>query len=227
MDAAAPPVPPGQRSAPVYPAQVPITSGSPVKRQRRKSLVALYVVVAVVCALGASAAVTQAGHRVSVLAVAKDVPAGQALTSDDLRMATVSADPALSTMSAASQASVVGKRTAVDLRAGQLLTRSDLSAGGGLGDDQQTVGVAIKRGQAPDGLAAGDQVLAVTTPAQGQQPGTQQPSAINATVVSIGLPDATGTAVVTLAVPSESGPTLAGRAAAGMISIVRQPRSGS
>ncbi|MBY8889232.1 hypothetical protein K7472_30950 [Streptomyces sp. PTM05] len=226
----APPSPPQQRAhtGPVYPGEVPITAGSPVKRQRRWSVVALCVVLAVVCALGASAAVTSAGHRVDVLAVAQDVPAGQKLTSADVVVAAVSADPALRPVKATEKGSVIGQRTAVDLRAGQLLTSSDLSAGGGLGDNEATVGVAVKRGQAPDGLAPGQKVLAVTTPAAGQKV-TGTPITVAATVVTVGQPDATGTQVVTLAVLADgvTGPTLAAQAALGQVVLVRQPLSGS
>lgn len=204
---------------------VPITAGSPVRRQRRWSVVALCVVLAAVGALGASAAVTSAGHRVDVLAVARDVQAGQTLTAADLAVAAVSADPALAPVRASGRAAVVGRRATVPLRRGQLLTRSDVTAGGGLGDDQETVGVAVKRGLAPDGLAPGDEVLAVTTPAAGGKI-PADPSSVPATVVSVGAPDATGVLVVTLAVLSD-GPVLAARAAAGQVAIVRQPLDGS
>ncbi|MEU1628226.1 SAF domain-containing protein [Streptomyces sp. NPDC020096] len=206
---------------------MPITAGSPVKRQRRWSVLALCVVLAVVGALGASAAVTSAGNRVNVLALAKDVPAGQKLTDDDLVVAAVSSDPALDPVKSADKTTVVGQRVAVDLRRGQMLTRSDLSAGGGLGDDQQAVGVAIKRGQAPDGLAPGDKVLAVATAGDGQKVTDSTGSPIQATVMTVGQPDATGTVVITLAVAPTDGPTLAARAAVGQVALVRQPRNGS
>ena len=212
-------------SGPVTPAAVPITAGSPVRRQRRWSVVALCVVLAAVGALGATAAVTSAGHRVNVLAVAKDVPAGQQLTDDDLTVAAVAADPALTPVAASEERQVVGRRAAVDLRRGQMLTRSDLTVGGGLADGQETVGVAVKRGFAPDGLAPGVEVLAVVTPADGQKL-SGVPVSIPATVVTVGQPDATGVFVITLAVLA-GGPTLAARAAAGQIAIVRQPLAGS
>ncbi|CAM5289581.1 membrane protein [Streptomyces spiroverticillatus] len=208
---------------------VPITTGPPVKRQRRWSAVALCVVLAVVCGLGAAAAVTSASDRTRVLAVARDVPAGQVLSDADLTVAEVSADAALSPVAAAERPAMVGRRTAVDLRKGGLLTVAQLSAGTGLGDDQQQVGVQVKRGQAPSGtLAAGDRVLAVTTPAQGEQqdPKSQAPpSTMAATVVSVSRPDATGTVVVNLAVAPTDGPLLATRASQGRIALVREPRS--
>ncbi|MER8160049.1 SAF domain-containing protein [Streptomyces sp. NPDC094472] len=223
---AAPTVP--RPKSPTRP-EVPITTTPPVKRERRWSVVALCVVLAVLCGLGAAAAVTSASDRKQVLAVARDVPAGQALTAADLTVAEVSADEALTPVSAADKADVIGKRPAVDLRKGGLLTTSQLGAGTGLGDDQQQVGVQIKRGQAPAGtLAPGDKVLAVSTPAQGDEQDAKDdgpPSTIEAAVVSVSRPDASGTVVVNLAVATTDGPTLATRAAMGRIALVREPRS--
>ncbi|MFD7748027.1 SAF domain-containing protein [Streptomyces sp. NPDC059698] len=208
--------------------ELPITAAVPVKRERRWSVAALCVVLAAVAGLGAAAAVTSAGDRTKVLAVARDVPAGQALTEADLAVAEVSSDAALGPVPAGQKTSMLGKRTAVDLRKGGLLTATQLTAGTGLGDDKQQVGVQVKRGQAPAGtLAPGDRVLAVTTPAQGeQQAGAAEapPSTIGAVVVTVSRPDASGNVVVNLAVAQNKGPLLATRAAQGRIALVREPR---
>lgn len=208
--------------------EVPITTSPPVKRERRWSVAALCIVLAVVAALGAAAAVNSASDRTRVLAVARDVPAGQALTDADLAVAEVSADSALTPIPASQKASVLGKRPATDLHTGGLLLTSQLAAGTGLGDDQEQVGVQIKRGMAPAGtLAPGDKVQAVTTPAQGDEPAKNGtvPETIRATVVSVSRPDATGTVVINLAVATNDGPVLASRAALGRIALVREPRS--
>ncbi|MFC3258663.1 SAF domain-containing protein [Streptomyces xanthochromogenes] len=208
---------------------LPITTTAPVKRQRRWSVAALCIVLAVVAGLGAATAVTSAGDRVKVLAIARDVPAGQAITDADLIVAEVSADAALAPMPAADRTVVVGKRPAVDLRKGGLLTASQLGVGSGLGDNQQQVGVQVKPGQAPAGtLAPGDKVLAVTTPGQSDQAGGRSeapPQTVSAAVVSVSRPDASGTVVVNLAVSPSDGPLLASRASTGHIALVRQPRS--
>jgi Flp pilus assembly protein CpaB len=224
---AAPPVP---RPAAPARAEVPITTTAPVKRERRWSVAALCIVLAVLAGLGAAAAVTSASDRTKVIAIARDVPAGQALTAADLTVAEVSADAALTPVPAAQKSSMVGKRPAVDLRKGGLLTTSQLATGTGLGDDKQQVGVQVKRGQAPAGsLAPGDKVLAVTTPAQGEQQSAKEaeapPSTISAVVVTVSRPDASGNVVVNLAVAPTDGPLLATRAAQGRIAIVREPRS--
>ena len=224
---AAPPV--TRPAAPARP-ELPITTAAPVKRERRWSVAALCIVLAVLAGLGAAAAVSSAGDRTKVLAVARDVPAGRALTAADLTVAEVSADAALTPMPATQKAAVVGKRPAVDLRKGGLLIASQLTAGTGLGDDRQQVGVQVKRGQAPAGtLSPGDRVLAVTTSAQGEQPAGEKaeapPSTISGVVVTVSRPDASGAVVVNLAVAPADGPLLATRAAQGRIALVREPRS--
>lgn len=222
---AAPTVPRPQ--GPARPA-IPITTNPPVKRQRRWSVAALCIVLAVVAALGAAAAVNSASDRTRVLAVARDVPAGRALTDADLVVAEVSADSALAPIPASQKASVLGRRSAVDLRKGGLLLTSQLGAGTGLGDNEEQVGVQIKRGMAPAGtLAPGDKVRAVTTPAQGDEPAKKGtvPETVDATIVSVSRPDATGTVVVNLAVAPDDGPVLASRAALARIALVREPRS--
>ncbi|MFB8085064.1 SAF domain-containing protein [Streptomyces sp. NPDC055992] len=223
-------VPPAPRTgAPARP-DIPITTTAPVKRERRWSVTALCIVLAVLFGLGAAAAVTSASDRTQVLAIARDVPAGQALTQEDLTVAEVSADAHLSPIPASDRAGVIGKRPAVELRKGGLLTASQLSAGTGLGDDKQQVGVQVKRGQAPAGaLAPGDKVLAVTTPAPGEQADPKDaeapPTSIKGVVVSVSRPDASGTIVVNLAVSTSDGPLLATRASTGRIALVREPRS--
>ncbi|KAB1141149.1 hypothetical protein F7R91_33630 [Streptomyces luteolifulvus] len=226
MEATAPAVP---RPTGSDRSELPITTTAPVKRERRWSVVALCIVLAVICALTAAWAVNSASDRTKVLAVARDVPAGQALTASDITVAEVSADAALSPLPAADKTSVIGKRTAVDLRRGGLLLASQLAPGTGLGDEQEQVGVQIKRGMGPAGtLAPGDKVKAVTTPAQGDElpkGGGVAPETIDATVVSVSRPDASGTVVVNLAVGTDEGAILATRAALGRVALVREPRS--
>jgi hypothetical protein len=221
--------PPAPRQAPTP--DLPITAAGPVRRERRWSVFALCIVLAVLCALGAVAAVNAASDRTSVLAVARDVPAGEPITERDLVVAEVSGDSALNPVPASERGSIVGERPAVPLKEGSLLTRSQLAAGTGLGDEEQLVGVKVERGRAPaDVMMPGDEVLAVTTAAEGEQPtegeaGAEQDSPISGTVVSVTKPDASGTVVVNLAVATTDGPLLAERAAVGRIALVREPRS--
>ncbi|GAA1923803.1 SAF domain-containing protein [Streptantibioticus ferralitis] len=224
MSTSTPSLPPQAQPGGRFTAQLPSSEGAP-KRQRRLGSAALLILLALVGALGAAMLVSRAGHRVNVLAVAKDVPAGQALQASDLTQAAIPADPALSPVSASDESSVVGQRTSVDLKKGSLLTRSELTAGGGVGASQALVGVEVKPGQAPQGeLAPGDKVWAVSVPAAGQ--GTPSgTSPIEGQVVSVGTLDSTGAMVVNLAVAPSEATALAQRAGTGAVALVREPRS--
>jgi flagella basal body P-ring formation protein FlgA len=106
--------------------------------------------MAAVGGLAVAVMLTQAGHRVAVLAVARDVPVGAIVTADDLTIAHVSADPNLSPIRASEEGSIVGQVAAVDLTAGSLLTRSALNQGSsGLAAGQQLIGLPLKPGQMP------------------------------------------------------------------------------
>ncbi|MFC5220041.1 SAF domain-containing protein [Streptomyces coerulescens] len=216
---------------------LPVSTGTKKRSGRSWSVPVLLVLVTLIGALGGAVVVTRAGDRVDVLAVARDVPVGQQVTAQDVRVVSFADDPGLSPIRANERSSVVGQRAAVDLHPGELLTRSQLSARGGLGDTEQVVGVELKRGFVPrNELRPGDKVAAVVLPAQGADTGStdsgsagsETPQTIEATVKSVGTPDSTGALVVNLVVDPADGPLLATKAAAKQIALIRQPRqSGS
>ncbi|MFF8932345.1 SAF domain-containing protein [Streptomyces longwoodensis] len=216
---------------------LPVSTGTKKRAGRTWSVPVLLVLVTLIGALGGAVVVARAGDRVDVLAVARDVPVGQQVTAQDVKVVSFADDPGLSPIRAGQRASVVGQRAAVDLHPGELLTRSQLSARGALGDSEQVVGVELKRGYVPrDELRPGDKVAAVVLPAQGADTestrsgsaGSKALDTITATVKSVGTPDSTGAMVVNLVVAPADGPLLATKAAAKQIALVRQPRqSGS
>ncbi|MFF4035996.1 SAF domain-containing protein [Streptomyces sviceus] len=216
---------------------LPVSTGTTKRSGRTWSVPVLLVLVTLIGALGGAIVVAQAGNRTDVLAVARDVPVGQMVTGQDVKVVSFADDPGLSPIPAADRASIVGRRAAVDLHPGDLLTRAQLSARGGLGDTAQVVGVELKRGYVPrDELRPGDTVAAVVLPAQAADTastgagsaGSATPDTIEATVKSVGTPDSTGALVVNLVVAPADGPLLATKAAAKQIALVRQPRqSGS
>ncbi|MCX4564299.1 SAF domain-containing protein [Streptomyces phaeochromogenes] len=212
---------------------LPVSTGTKKRSGRSWSVPVLLVLVTLIGALGGAVVVARAGDRVDVLAVARDVPVGQKVTAQDMKVVSFADDPGLSPIPAGQRSSVVGQRAAVALHPGELLTRSQLSARGGLGDTEQVVGVELKRGFVPsDELRPGDKVAAVVLPAQGADTGStgsgstgsEAPETVEATVKSVGTPDSTGALVVNLVVAPAGGPLLATKAAAKQIALVRQPR---
>src|SRR5215211_4901335 len=71
------------------------TALPPPRRRRRPALLTLAVAMVVLGALGAAYLATSLGQTSPVIAVAREVPWGQAVTAADLVEARVSVDPAL------------------------------------------------------------------------------------------------------------------------------------
>lgn len=229
------PPPPRTGTEPVRPAGSLAISAPPPPSRRRWVWVAVCGAVAVLAMLGVIATVNSVSDRQQVLAVGRDVPAGQQLTAQDLVVADVAEDPALQPVSADQRNKLVGQYATVELRKGSLLTGSQVSKTNRLAAGKQLVGIEAKRGQLPaKALAAGDAVSVVSTPSEGEEAGVgsgKSPggstgeSPIAGTVAAVSSPDASGTVVVNVAVSASDGPDLAARAAGGNVAIVREPGS--
>jgi hypothetical protein len=185
----------------------------------------LGIAVTVAGALVAASLVLRAGDKTEVLGVARPVPYGQVIADQDLTVARVPADPALRPVAASAHGQVVGKRAAVDLRPGALLTADAVTSAVVPGSNQQLVPVALKSSQLPaGGLAPQTPVQFVTTPAQNGEVSDRLPSSIRATVIHVGERGQDGTSVVDVVVSASDGPALAARAASGRIALVVDPR---
>lgn len=208
----------------------------------------LGTVLVLVCALAAVVLSVRAGGRVPVLALARDMPAGQVLTSADLRVVQVAAGD-LATVAADQEASVLGQPLTVPRPAGSLLSPDDVGSVGWPPPGRAIAAVALPAGAFPPGLTAGAKVAAVVSPetATGAPRSTEgggkggaaeaRPSWLPGVVVSV-LPDggdgadaswgtSTGddgdvatAAVVSLLMDENSAATL-GAAAAGTVRLVQ------
>jgi hypothetical protein len=207
------------------------------RRPRRRSvpLAAGGAVLVVVCALVFAESFLQAGHRQPVLALARAVTAGQVITSADLETVRVSAAGPVSLVPASRQAEVAGSTAAVSMPAGSLLAGADIGtpppARG-----QVRLGVALKPGQYPPDLAAGQDVDVLATPASaasGSPSGPGSPGAAlpvgRAVVLSVGpasVSSGSGDTVVELQVPQDAMPQVAAASAAGQIALATIPAGG-
>ena len=207
------------------PTPPPAMAAAPQRLRRRP----LWVVVAVaLVAAGALLGVLlwQASTTtVEVVAVRADVARGELITAADVGTVRVSADPALQTVPAAEVVSVVGKRAAVDLSEGALLTPAQLAVSVVPEAGESVVGVPIAPGLMPaEGLLAGDRVRLVQTPAaQADVPAV--PQVIDAVVHSVSAVGADGqTVVVDVVVPASKAPEVAARAGTGRVAIVLDSR---
>jgi hypothetical protein len=180
--------------------------------------------VLAVCTLGAVIVFGRVGDRRAVLVMARTVEVGKIVQPDDVRAVKVSADPALGAVPAAERARVVGRPAAVRLVSGSLLSPAQVGGGVGLPEGMALVGAVLKAGQFPLGLAAGDTVALVAAPGSGADAtvgtdGSAEPA--TATVVAVELAgDAIGTTSVSLQLPAQAAPAVAGAGAAGRLNLV-------
>ena len=212
------------------PGQVP-------RRPRRRSvpLAAAGVVLVVVCALVFAEGFLRAGNRQPVLALSQPVTAGQVITSADLETVRVSAAGPVSMLPASRQAKVAGSTAAVSMPAGSLLTGSDIGTPPPV-KGQVRLGVALKPGQYPPDLAAGQDVDVLATPASGTTGSSSGPGSAGAAlpvgqavVLSVSAPSAassSGDTVVELQVPADAMPQVAAASAAGQIALATIPAGG-
>jgi hypothetical protein len=209
----------GQTGAPALP-----------RPRRHNGLLAMVgVLLVVVCAAVFAVGWLQAGNRQPVLALAQPVTAGQVLTSADLQVVRVSASGPVSLLPASQEASVVGRTAAAALPAGSLLTAGEIGAVP-LAARQAFLGVAVKPGQYPPDLAAGQTVDVLATPSGSSgssSSGGTSSAALpvgRAIVLSVSQQASTqGTTVVELDVSQDAMPQVAAASASGQIAIATVP----
>jgi hypothetical protein len=208
----------------------PQAPGQAPRRPRRRSvsLAAGGVVLVVVCALAFALSWLQAGHRQPVLALAQPVTAGQVITPADLETVRVSAAGPVSLVPASRQGEVAGSTAAVSMPAGSLLTGADIGTPPPV-KGQVRLGVALKPGQYPPDLAAGQDVDVLATPASGTTSSSSGSGSAGAAlpvgqavVLSVSAPStasSSGDTVVELQVSEDAMPQVATASAAGQIAL--------
>ena len=198
----------------------------PPRLRRRPALVAASVAAICLGALLAVWAYTGASASQDVLAVRTTVHRGELITRDDLMTAQIGVDPALKPLPASAAETVVGKRAAMDLAAGGLVTAEDVTSAVIPAKGMSLVGVSLPPALMPAAqLQSGDQVRIVATPgAQGDVATGTSPTSIAATVVGVRGPGDNGQIVVDVSVPYDQAAELAARAATGKIALVLDSR---
>ena len=218
------PEPEPARNGPARPAAHGQLRGLP--RRRRPAMIALAAALVGAGILASAALYNRENHQVPVVMVTAAVPVGAVITSADVGTTTIAAGPGLATIPARQLSQVVGLVAATSLRPGTLLSPSEVTSKLSPGPGQDLVPVAVKPSGLPaSGLAPGDQVLVVATPAaaggtgSGAAPVLTQP--VQATVEAVDtVTDQNGLNVVDLLVPSSIGPAVAEQAASGQIALV-------
>ncbi|WP_239111820.1 SAF domain-containing protein [Phycicoccus sonneratiae] len=198
----------------------------PPKLRRRPMLVAASIAAICLGALLAAFAWSATSTTRSVLAVRVPVERGALIESSDVVAVQVSTDPALDPVPASQSDTVVGQRAAVDIAAGTLLTRAQVTTAVVPPAGFSMVGVGLPAASMPgEPLLAGDKVRIVATPGEQGEVTTQDaPATIDATVVGVRVNDENGQNVVSVLVPTDDAPELAARAATGKVALVLDSR---
>lgn len=206
------------------------------RRRRRLPFVALGGLLVIVCVLAYAYGAVRLGERIQVLAVARSVAAGQAITVADLKQVSAARDSGVRLIPAAQAAQVVGRTAVVPLVAGTLLTPDLLGDAAFPPAGKVTASVALKPGQYPQGLAAGARVVVYVSanpqngqpaPAAGSAAGGSTPARLPAVVLGVDLAgDGQGATVVTLLLDASDGPRLAAAPAGGVVLMQTAPGGG-
>jgi hypothetical protein len=176
------------------------------------------------CGVTSAALASAAGDRVHVLALARDVQAGQVLSAQDLRVAELSGS-GLKALAASGESFVVGQTVTATLPAGTLLNPSMLSAAPLPAPGWQLVAVAVKPGGVPEQAVPGRDVglVQVVTGSAGGAAATPNVLVARARLVSIRTDTASGLQVLSVQVPQAAVVAVAQASAAGTIVVTLLP----
>jgi hypothetical protein len=193
-------------------------------RHRQLPLVVLGVLLVLGCALAFTDASLHLGSREEVLVVDQPVSAGQVHTAGDLRGARVSTGSGLDVVLADDESSVIGRRAAVPLVAGSLLTGTEVGNTPLVGSGSDVVAVGLKAGAYPPDLAPGDrvQVVPVTSSSNGGSGTVTSGSPVGAIVLGVepASADSDSPTVFSLQVSTANAGEVASLAAAGQASLI-------
>lgn len=195
------------------------------KTTRRPLLFALMAALVAAGALLAGWAYTTVSDTHEVLAVRETVHRGETITREDLVTVQVGIDPALTPVSSAELANVVGKRAAVDLSAGSLLTQEAITETVLPAAGDSMVGISLTPAQRPSQpLYQGDRVRIIATPGDQGEVTTSSPESVPAEVVGVRRIPETGETVVDVSLPHQRASELAARASTGRVALVLDSR---
>lgn len=218
-------------SGPSSEAALPSGLASKNRRQRRWSLALVGILLILGSGLVFMLLFVNAGDRSPVLAVAREVPAGQVISGGDLRIVRVGADPGVTTISESRRSDVIGQTAAVDLLPGTLLVDDHLGEPVGLERGEAIVGLDLVGGErAVPSLKEGDEVLIVLTAGPGSAPTDEEDGPALGDVMTRGRvstvveSDELGDRVmVSVIVPEDLADRIAGANSADRISLVLVP----
>ncbi|MBE1590230.1 hypothetical protein ACFPOI_04285 [Nonomuraea angiospora] len=193
-------------------------------RERKPALAALAVLLILGGALATTLLVLRSGDRVSAIRVTQQVGAGQKFTAQMLEEVQIAADSGVDYVSWSERGKVENSFATVTILPGTLFTsRMGVKQSSELGPGKATVGLALKPGQMPAGVEAGDRVQVIYVPSRSGQ-GQTKVLAESALVFSVGDKSrTTNSGQITVIVDSSASPEIVAFASSGEIAVAELP----
>ncbi|NUO99223.1 MAG: hypothetical protein HOV96_18265 [Nonomuraea sp.] len=194
-------------------------------RERKPALAALAVLLILGGALATTLLVLRSGDRVSAIRVTQQVGAGQKFEAGMLEEVKIASDTGVDYVAWSQRSEVLKSFAAATILPGTLLTNQmGIRASAELGPGKATVGLALKPGQMPAGIQAGDRVQVVYVPSRTSQTQSRV-LAESALVFSVGGKSGTGgnSGQITVIVDSSASPQIVAFASSGEIAVAELP----
>jgi hypothetical protein len=201
-------------------------------RERKPGLAALALLLIVGGALGAAYLVVQNGHRVAAIEITQPLGAGQRIPPNALREVEIAPGAGLGYVPWSEAGQVTQFYAATAIPSGTLLSGAMVARTNNLAAGKAVVGLALKDGQLPDGLQAGDRVNVYEVSDAAQScPGTAgSVLATDAMVLGISAPAAASSQSaidVRVALAPAAAGAVACNAANGNVGVAMLPQPGS
>ena len=201
-------------------------------RERKPGLAALALLLIVGGALGAAYLVVQNGHRVAAIEITQPLGAGQRIPPNALREVEIAPGAGLGYVPWSEAGQVTQFYAATAIPSGTLLSGAMVARTNNLAAGKAVVGLALKDGQLPDGLQAGDRVNVYEVSDAAQScPGTAgSVLATDAMVLGIRAPAAASSQSaidVRVALAPAAAGAVACNAANGNVGVAMLPQPGS
>ncbi|GGU11500.1 hypothetical protein ACH4HG_00670 [Streptomyces coeruleorubidus] len=223
------------------PAQPPVGDRLPTPpRERKPALAALAVLLILVGALGATMLVLQAGDRIEVVKVTNEVQAGESLKDSDVTSVMVAKDENIHYVEWWQLKTIQTYKAKSTIYPGTLAVGEMFAKKASLPAGKAAVGLALKEGQYPSDIKAGDVVSAYRVGTSGSSSNSSDDNTGSSGTSSSGggivdnarvntVEDdsdatvSTGNLSLTLLVDQADAAALASAAAAGEVAIVHVP----
>ncbi|MGW3287711.1 hypothetical protein ACWDR3_24085 [Streptomyces sp. NPDC001002] len=202
-------------------------------RERKPALAALAVLLILVGALGATMLVLQAGDRIEVVKVTKEIQAGESVKDSDVTSVMVAKDPSINYVEWSQLSSLKGFKAKSTIYPDTVVMGQMFTKGTGLPAGKASVGVALKEGQYPSDIKPGDTVAVYNVDTSSDKTDTSTSSSSGGLLVANAKVNTkaedsdstvtTGNLSITLLVDQDDAAAVARAASAASVAIVHVP----